>query len=530
MHGPDVESIIHRSATGVDDVETRRRNPMDTGKEVRIDSGNLRGPCLIGGKVAYVEQGGEKKSVTGTAGGGRPATAILVFVVCLAVFNIYHLSYLKRTDVFRTDGDEVQYIATAQGLVEYHDISPLKVYERREYRAYYGGYTELPLVRAKGGRLVCSNTRFPFLLVPGYWAAGYHGAAETMILLSSLAAMFLFLSLRKLISEWIALAATLVFFLTYPMLIYSRLVYPETVAVFFVSVALWASLRLREGAGWGYAAVSGISAALLFQAHLKFAVLSAALLFLLLVASRHRSRDLLAWGVPVVVSAAALFALMYHLFGSDVIHGLTASVSPGDILGGTPFWGIFGLYLDRAWGLFIFAPLYLAFVPGVPVAKNRRDLLSWWTFIPVCIVLFTLVVGFFGQWHGGVSPVPRYLVPLIPLFVMCAALAAARNKSRVVLVVMLGLLVDQLILTAAILVHPMNAFAVHGSKNALIPSILGDNGFSRFLVNLFPLFHPVTFWSGILPLVLWVAALLGVSIYMRSRVMDPLMAGRLENL
>jgi hypothetical protein len=256
--------------------------------------------------------------------------------------------------------------------------------------------------------------------------------------------------------------------------------------------------------------------------HIKFGAAALATLALVWTCSKERRRDLLVWAAPVAVSAIVFVGLTLYLYGPDLIHGLTISSGPGGFLGGGPFWGVFGLYLDRAWGLFIFAPLYFIFLPGVPVPRHRKDLGQWWVFLPLVIVLQTLAVGLFGKWSGEVSPIPRHLVPLLPVFVLCAALFYERLKSVVAKAVIWVLVACQIVCSVFALIYPMSVFAIHGPANVLIPTILGNNALSRLLVRLFPLFHPVGFKSTFLLLAIWLVVLVGVSLFLRRRAMTPL--------
>lgn len=451
---------------------------------------------------------------------------LLVFLLCLLVYALLHVIFVNREDVSTTDGDEVHYLVSTESLITDHDLSPMNNYIDFIYirHDYYQQIIHVPmLVPGANGRVVSNHLPLlPILLVPGFWLFGYNGAAMTIVILFSLAAMFVFLILRKFTAERTALIATLVFFLTYPAVTYSRLIYPETVAVFLLAVAVWASLCLREGGGWWYAAIAGVAAALVFQFHNKFIVITLALAFLIWACSKSKLRDLTAWLVPVGASLVILLCLTVYLYGTDLVHSFTISAGPGDILGGAPFWGVFGLYLDRAWGLFIFAPLYFAFIPGIPMARSKRELSRWWLFIPMVILLVTIVSGFFGQWFGGTAPVPRYLVPLIPVFVICAGLFYERCRSRFAKIALVVLLAFQAVITVFALIYPLNAFAIFGEQNGLIPKILGNNWLSRTIPRLFPLFHPVRFKSGILLLSAWLILLVGVTVYLRKKLMGPL--------
>jgi hypothetical protein len=455
----------------------------------------------------------------------------MILIVCLVVFSLLQVAFARRDHthgVLTTDGDEVQYLVSTETLIRDHSLSPLKNYIQNVYKRENYYQQEIPypmLVPGTNGREVSSHLPLlPVLIVPGFWLFGYNGAAGTMILLFSLAAMLTFLSMRKFLPELTSAAVTLVFFLTYPAVTYSRLIYPETAAVFFLSLSVWASLRLKETGAAGYAMLSGVCAALLFQLHDKFIFMTVALGFLAWCCAKNRMRDFTAWLVPVVASLAVLLFLTRYLYGPNIIHGLSVAAGPGDITGGQPVWGIFGLYLDRAWGLFIFAPLYFAFLPGIPLARGGRDLSRWWLFLPIIIVLHTAVSGLFGQWFGGTAPVPRYLVPLIPIFIICAGIFYAKCRSVAVKVVLGVLFAFQLVLTVFALINPLDAFAIHGTGNALIQRILGPT-LARWVTRIFPLFHPVTLKGCIIPLVLWVALLLGLSIYLRKRKMDSVYIG-----
>jgi hypothetical protein len=123
-------------------------------------------------------------------------------------------------------------------------------------------------------------------------------------------------------------------------------------------------------------------------------------------------------------------------------------------------------------------------------------------FIPATVLVYTLVIGSFKEWHGGASPVPRYLIPLVPLLVICAALAffnAKRLSTRVVIAV---LALFQLVLTVFTMIYPVATYGLPASSNTLYRYFFGNNWFSSTLERIFPLFHPVT-TSSVILLVLW---------------------------
>ncbi|MBN2169082.1 MAG: hypothetical protein JW738_07545, partial [Actinobacteria bacterium] len=252
---------------------------------------------------------------------------LLVFLICLSVYGSLHLLFMARNEktkypvTFITEGDEVNYLVMTESLIEDHDVSLLNnyftdCYERNSYYQveirfpYKWETTLLLMVPGSNGRMVLMH--WPFLsmvLVPGFRLFGYAGAAGTMILITALAAMLVFLVLRRFCREKIAFITTLAFFLTYPLVTYSRLIYDATIAVFLISFALWSALRLKETGRWFYAVLAALPAVFLLHLHSKYFLVLVALLYLTWSCSANRKRDLTIW--MSMVAASAVILVMY---------------------------------------------------------------------------------------------------------------------------------------------------------------------------------------------------------------------------
>jgi len=452
---------------------------------------------------------------------------IALFLTLTFIYIMLHLTFINQRAHYINvaDGDEPGYLMVTDSLVKDHDLSPLNNYLQLDYLklGFYQQQMKYPenrpmLIYGTGGRMVYSNARLlPFLLYPGFALFGYFGAVLTISLLMSGGALLTYLIARRFCRNWISLLATLSFFLTYPAIAYSRRVYPEPAALFFLTLALWASLRLKESGNPSYALLAGICASLLFQFHLKFAPLVLPLFYLAWLTSKRKKIEFPLWIAPVIISLG--FALLWtkFLFGGGTIQGLTKTVSPEN-LGGAPFWGFIGLYLDRGLGLLPFAPLYLIFIPGLPLPRDRHELNKWWCFIPACIIVHTLSMGWFGQWHGGASPVPRYLIPLIPILALCASFFLEKLRNFRIWCVVLFLLCLEVVLSIFAFIYPLETFGVSWHKNRLLPIVFGK-WFGNFIASLFPTFHPLKFSSGILPLIIWLLLMIFGSIYLRKKEM-----------
>jgi hypothetical protein len=453
----------------------------------------------------------------------RPSLAIIVFCACLLFYLvIYLLVPTGKGMLTKTSGDEPHYLIISESILRDGDLSLVNNYASKSYQkdGYFRADLEPHLTSGRGGRLVPWHPVFLSLVIlPGFALAGYHGAGVTIILFMSLSALFVFLILKRFASERQAALVTLFFFFTYPVLAYSFRIYPEVVTVLLLSLGIWACIRFRESGKSVYLLLAGFSAALFPFLHPKFILLTLGVALLAVLVARDRIRQFFHFLAPVAAALVVLVLWTYYLYGPNIVRGLTMTGEAGRFFGKTSFWGIFGLYIDRVWGLLPYAPLYLLFFAGVPLPRERSDFKKWWVFIPSIVLVYTLVMGSFKEWHGGASPVPRYLIPLVPLLVMCAALAFFNAKRLYTRVVIAVLALFQLVLTVFTMIYPVATYGLPASSNTLYRYFFGNNRLSSTLERIFPLFHPITASSVVL-LVLWVLFITFL-IYARRWYLEP---------
>jgi hypothetical protein len=427
---------------------------------------------------------------------GRTRVAVVIFMVCLLTYTLVLLLVPRYKGATTTQGDETHYLLVAESILRDGDVFLTNNYKARQYLPYFESDSIMwHVTHGRGGRFVSTHPMFLSLLVlPGFWAFGYGGAAFTMILIMCAAALFSFLVADRFTGRGVAAGVTLFLFLSYPLLFYSRLIYPETAAVFLVALAAWSGWRLRESGRALHAALIGLSSGLLLLFHPKFIGISIALFALFLIVRPGRDRRLLAaWAAPAACALLLLLILTAVAFGPSVVKGLTASGGSkfqGGYWGTNSGWGIAGLFLDRAWGLSIFAPFYLLFLCGLALPNNSLEWESWWLFFPVCIGLQALVLGFFQSWNGGAAPVQRYLVPLAPLFAVLIALFIDRVRARTAWVAAGALALLQVVTTIWTFRFFVGVYGMENSDNVFLPHFLDNGVVKRLLLLFFPLFHP----------------------------------------
>ena len=426
----------------------------------------------------------------------RTRAAAIVALLCLTAYLLLLLLVPHYKGTPTTDGDEPHYLVITQSLIRDGDFAVKDEYGDRTYHAFYEGNITMPhTTKGRGGKWVSTHPPFISIVVlPGFFVFGYRGAALTMILMTILAAALTFALANRFVDRRIAFAATLFFFLSYPLLFYSRLVYPETAALMLVPVGAWAAWRLKETTRPRYAVLNGLTAGLLLLFHPKFIALSVAMLLVTWMVARPERRLLGWWALPAATCVLVLFGLTAIVHGPNLIKGLTASggskVMSG-YLGTNSVWGIFGLFIDRAWGLLIFAPLFALFPLGLALQNTKLDWTRWWAFFPAAIGLHAIVLGVFQSWNGGAAPVQRYLVPVAALMVICVTLFFERIRSQTARGLALLLAVAQIVTTVWAFRFMIGTYGMAGTDNTFLAHFLGaGNPITRFLLWIFPMYHP----------------------------------------
>ena len=102
---------------------------------------------------------------------------------------------------------------------------------------------------------------------------------------------------------------------------------------------------------------------------------------------------------------------------------------------------LYGLMLSARRGLFFLAPWLIAGVAGALwVCRDRHIARAWRISLLLGVLGVPLFIAGFGDWHGGRTLGPRYLLFSLPLFGIGAALAIQRLQGRPYAPLLLALL------------------------------------------------------------------------------------------
>lgn len=203
----------------------------------------------------------------------------------------------------------------------------------------------------------------------------------------------------------------------------------EPLSALCLSAALLAMLRARrsaeEGAtapAHGALALAGFSAGLVVATKVAHLVMLVPLFAWAALLGWRRARwrglafSLLAWGVGCVGWLAAIGLYNRSRFGSlfETGYGREAGMFT------TPLWeGLMGLLVSPAKGIVWFSPILLLSLLGA-CALWRRDREAALAIVAASLAWLGLISRYY-QWYGGGCWGPRFLVPLLPLWILPAA-------------------------------------------------------------------------------------------------------------
>ena len=273
------------------------------------------------------------------------------------------------------------------------------------------------------------NPGLSVLLIPGFGLGGLSGAQVQLLLMAAATMSLAFVLASRLTGRpLISWLAALGVGLSATAFIYSTEIYPEFPAALALTLSLLLVARQRA---FGFADGLLLAAALSATCWLgvKYAPLTLLVAgFFLLKAGRAGRITLLAAGS---ISAGFFVWFHLHLFGGLTPYGVnavyagwnTADIFGGHVEFGERYYRVWGLFIDRRFGIGRWAPLLLAAVPGLALlALGRAPLRLALSLIVVQALTATFVaITMMGWWFPG-----RTLLTVLPLFVLPVTLLAAR--------------------------------------------------------------------------------------------------------
>ena len=332
------------------------------------------------------------------------------------------------------EGDEPHYLMVAESLLRDGDVSLESDYAEGRYRAFHDAPLEPHYrVRGRGGAIYSLHALGLSLLILPAWAlAGYAGVTVFLALLAALVAREVREWVRELTGrDALAEAAGWVAALSPPLVHYAGLVFTEVPAALALSFGLRQARRpeLRPWAALGI----GLAAAALPWLNVRYAPL--AVLVLAHALWRHpRARAGLALLAPAAASAVGLLAYHQALYGfwdPGRVYGRRPELALSALAEGLP-----GLLFDQEFGLLAYAPVFALALPGFALLWRRDRRLALTAGLAVAAVVLT--AGAWPMWRGGFNPPARFLVPIVPVLAVAAAMVCDRRGLTAGVALLLG--------------------------------------------------------------------------------------------
>ena len=360
-----------------------------------------------------------------------------LLLTAVALFLLLSVAYAFSVEIRATrgasiTGDEPFYLLTTQSLLADGDFDLRNQYETKSYKSFFDHPDDLwqqsvPL--PDGPLLSPHNPGLSVLVIPGFSLAGLIGTQIQLLLLAAATMALAFvladrLTQRRAISWIVALGVGL----TATAFIYSSEIYPEFPAALTLVLSLLLVTRQHPlGIADGLLMVVLLSVMCwLGTKYVPLALLVSG--YFLLKADKAGRITLIGAGV----ASAGFFAWFHlHLFGSLTPYGVNvvyAGWNTSEILSGHVEWReryyrLWGLFIDRRFGIGRWAPLLLAAVPGLALlalAKPPFRLVLGLICVQVLVATF-VVITMMGWWFPG-----RTLLTVLPLSVVPIVLMVSR--------------------------------------------------------------------------------------------------------
>ena len=365
-------------------------------------------------------------------GRAQPRTVHLPRLPGLALFALAAVAAsaigLRYAQAVEPSGDEIDYLLMAQSVWREGDLDLRDNFARGDHLEYLGGFDRMPggTRRADGRSYPTHSAGLSVLLAAAYALGGRAACVMLLALLGAgLGLLARDLARRGGADEEAALLAWAAA-VGPPVLFYTAFLYTEVPAAFAIALAL---RLLLVSPGPRAAAAAALALSALPWLHVRMTLAAAALGAFAAVRLRGRAR--LAFLLTAAAMAAAYAGYQYSVFGTLSPFARYAGSMPIAMERRTPLRTLVGLFVDGAFGLLPYAPVFLLALAGAPLLL-RRGHRDRWALVLLGLGVLLPVLGW-RNWFGF-SPPARFTVPLVPLLALAVAgrlsVAPGRGLAR----------------------------------------------------------------------------------------------------
>ena len=344
------------------------------------------------------------------------------------LFFIFFFAFLWASDIRATygasiTGDEPFYLLTTKSLISDQDLDLQNQYQNHDYEEFFDhedGLWKQSVPLSDGTLLSPHNPGLSVFLMPGYFLGGLFGAQMQMAVTAAITWALAFLLAFELSkSFWLSILSTLSLGLSATAVIYGSEIYPEVPAALVLVLSLLYLKRVTVD-NWWKIIIFIFLVSLLPWLGTKYAILGLVLVIWSLCQIDRVSAVKMLGGL-------ALSGGVYIWFHLVTFEGLTPynvnmvyyNNSTWTIFGFhidfiNQFYRLWGLLLDRRFGLVHWQPITLLTLPGLFLLARQSAIprviavLVGAQWLVACFVAITMM----GYWFPGRTVMTIF--PLLP--------------------------------------------------------------------------------------------------------------------
>ncbi len=352
----------------------------------------------------------------------RVPPAWLLFLLSAMVCSALALWYSRHVE---PSGDEIDYLMMAQSVWREADLDLRDNFARGDFLEYLGGLDRMPgsFQGADGRYHPIHSGGFAVLLAPTYALAGRAGCCVLQALLAACLGLLVrglargaTGSERAGLAAWAAAVGP-------PVLYYTSFLYTEVAVALCLALAL--RLLLSERLGAAGAALAALALSALPWLHVRMTLASVVIGGWALIRLRGRTR--ISFLVSSSLMAAVYTASQYSIYRTLSPFARYGGATPLPVVNSTPGRTLVGLFLDGAYGLLPYAPVFLLAFAGAWVLP-RREARERWLVVLAALGVLLPVLGWRNWW--GFSPPARFVIPLVPVLALPLAWRVAEAPER----------------------------------------------------------------------------------------------------